>query len=197
MRLTCCDVKGETIFSFEGDMSVQAIRREWKNLKRLEQILWDEKLVVMPRTEKWKQAQQITYWVNDLSRHIERLYKVANAKPKPKSDVVEFKGFVNYVLTEEDKIAYQSWEVDDHDLFLLVAGDNQTGYKLGTSFNAKNDTFQATYMCVDPTSANAGYILSAFAPDWYNALKTLCFKHNVILECVWDVEKVKVSNNWG
>lgn len=109
----------------------------------------------------------------------------------------QFKGFINYVLNEDDKVRFKSWDVDDHDLWLLLSGDIQNGYKLTTSFNSQNDTYSATYMCNDASSPNLGFCLSAFAPDWYTAVKSLVFKHNEILGCVWGQEKVRDLSKWG
>lgn len=178
-------------------MSVQALRKEINEL-----IRWEKAVFYFAHhpDAKWSRASQadtVTHWVNEISAQIERIYKVANAKKAKESGKVEFKGFVNYTLTDEEKENFALWGVDDHDLFLLIAGDNQTGYKLTMTFNSQNDNFQASYMCLDPESPNAGYILSAFAPDWYTALKVLTFKHNVVLDCQWNIEKAKAKNAWG
>lgn len=178
-------------------MSIQDIRRCIRTFEFWERAFFRARDDPKEFASKYEAAQVITNWVNSYGLFIERTYTMAKAKVTPKLGKVDFKGFVNYVLSKEDKVTYTDWEVDDHDLFLLIAGDNQTGYKLGMSFNAQNDTFVATYMCNDSTSPNAGYMLSAFAPDWYNALKTLCFKHNVILGCVWKVDTLKDQQNWG
>lgn len=178
-------------------MSVQAIRKELAEFRRWEREFFRAR----DRPDKsWTKAQVceiVSYWVNSFGHLIEGVYAVANAKSKPKNGKVDFKGFVNYRLSEEDKENFMAWEYDDHDLFLLIAGDNQQGYKLTMSFNSENDTFVATYMCNDPESPNAGYCLSAYGNDWYLALKTLTFKHNVVLEGQWNVDKAKQQDSWG
>lgn len=185
-------------FSFkELEMSVQSVRRGIANIVRLEAIIWAEKGVVVPRDKRWEQARTLEFWFNDLVRHIEGCYMPAKKIAASEKKQAEFKGFVNYVLSAEDKEMFSKWDVDDHDLFLLAAGGCQQGYKMGVSFNPKNDTFTATFMCTDSDSPNAGYILSAFAPDWYNAVKSLLFKHDVVLYGIWNVEKAKDLNNWG
>ena len=122
---------------------------------------------------------------------------MAGAKTTPKLPDAEWKGFINYVLSEADKAEYDKWEIHDHDLWLLVAGHEQCGYKLSCSFNGKNDTFNANYICNDTTSPNKGYCLSAFAPDWYHAIRVLAFKHEVILDGVWVGKESKQQNLWG
>lgn len=178
-------------------MSIQSIRRDLAVVANLEKQIWSERGVRLPAGKRWEQARTIEYWFNDLPRHIERCYMPAKKLDVKKPTEVAFRGFVNYVLSAADKENYGNWDVDDHDLFLLAAGCIQQGYKMGVSFNSKNDTFTATLFCTDSDSPNAGYILSAFAPDWYNAVKSLIYKHDVVLDGVWDVEKSKSENNWG
>lgn len=178
-------------------MSVQSIRRELANIARLEHQIWAERSIIPARDKKWEQARTVEYWWNDLPRHIERCYVPAKKAVPKVEQRVEFKGFVNYVLSAADKEAFGHWDVDDHDLFLLAAGCVQSGYKMGISYNGKNDTFTATLMCTDGDSGNAGLILSAFAPDWYNAVKSLIFKHDVVLDGAWGAAQSVNENNWG
>lgn len=178
-------------------MGVLAIREEIKRFQGLERALSAERDVVYIRSERWKQAKTVEFWLDNLLWFIERAYTVAGAKVTKKTDFPEFKGYVNYVLSDENKAVFSSWDIDDHDLWLLVAGHNQCGYKLSVSFNPKNDTFNATYMCNDTSSPNAGFCLSAFAPDWYNAVKILAFKHDVVLDGVWNGQVAKQGALWG
>lgn len=178
-------------------MSVQAVREEIARFKGIELVLTNERRKEFLRADKWDQARTVEMWLGSLVWFIERAYMAAGSKPKPKSEYPEFKGYVNYVLSEGDKTAYSGWDVDDHDLWLLIAGHQQCGYKLSVSFNPKNDTFNATYICNDLASPNAGYCLSAFAPDWYNAVKVLAFKHDIVLDGVWKGENAKEANLWG
>ena len=178
-------------------MGIQSVREAVSRFTRLCDHLTIEKGITVEREAKWEQARTVDYWLNDLLYRLEWSYIVATGKTPAKHEQQEWKGFVNYVLSDEDKTQYSTWNVDDHDLWLLVAGHQQCGYKLSVSFNAKNDTFSATYLCNDEQSANKGYCLSAFAPDWYNAVKILAFKHDVVLDGNWVGKESKPKNNWG
>lgn len=178
-------------------MSVQEIRAAWEDYHRWSKTLGKD-LALWPKG--WTgamQAETAEYWVFLLGQKAEAILMAAKAAPKPARKQPEFKGFVNYVLSDVDKEAYKVWSVDDHDLFLLLAGELTAGYKFSCSYNSQNDTHVATFMCNDDSNPNAGYCLSAYAPDPYHALKTLMFKHVEVLGSVWGGEKVKEAATWG
>ncbi len=178
-------------------MSVQEIRKAVHELKRLEYVFFH----MVKHGSEWGTPVMCAHfaetWLNDLPRVARKVYAVSKAKTEVKSFNGNFKGFVNYVLSEADKAEYKKWDVDDHDLWLAMSSDLMSGYKLSVSYNKQNDTFTATYMCNDTDSPNVGYCLSAFAPDWYNAVRSLVFKHNIVLDCVWNLDKAKDQNSWG
>lgn len=142
-------------------------------------------------------VQTVEHWMDNLGKETEKIMVAAKAKKANANDKKEFKGFVNYLLSVDDKNAFKEWEVDAADLLLLVAGDVSEGYKMGVSYNPQNSTFVATYMCNSDDSPNAGYMLSAFAPDWFNAVKSLVFKHQHVLGCIWPVGKAAERDSWG
>lgn len=118
--------------------------------------------------------------------------------PAKKFDNTTFKGFVNYKPTEEDYERFQAWDIHDGDLFLLLSEIVSSGYKQGTSYNADNQTFNATLICGDKDSPNYNYGMSAFAPSWYDALRLLIYKHTVIFAYEWDVQASnKNASKWG
>lgn len=178
-------------------MSVQEIRK-WVNLamNMREHFMCHWEGVEYPKAP----AARVE-WVNSTFRLWELYWdmakKTANAAPAVKQTKVDFKGFCNYVLTDADKEKYKVWDVDDHDLWDVLATCLQSGYKISTSYNAQNDTYSATLMCNDAQSVNAGYCLSAFAPDVYHALRTLIFKHTEVLEFDWQSATVKEQDKWG
>lgn len=186
------------LFSFqEVGVSVQEIRKRVREFRRTERMFFYRR----DHPEKELTPQATAQWLSQLGEfmygEMSAIMAATKAPAQRKSGPVEFKGFVNYVLSEEDKTAFKAWDVDDHDLWLLLATDIQIGYKLSVSYNKQNDTFSATYMCNDPGSQNAGYCLSAFAPDWYNAVKSLVFKHNEVLDTIWNTERATEQSKWG
>lgn len=149
------------------------------------------------KCRKDMKAETITFWLEGLGKKVEALSMAAKAVKKNVPGKTEWKGFVNYVLSVDDKVRFGKWDIDDKDLFSLVAGDVSSGYKISVSFNSQNDTFVASYMCNADGDPNQGYMLSAFAPDWYYAVRSLCFKHNVVLEGVWPIGKAAEKDSWG
>lgn len=134
----------------------------------------------------------------DCLYHLRRvMFDMAKASQQPARGNTEFKGFVNYKLTVEEKEAYAAWDLHDHDLFDLLALDAQQGYKLTVSWNDQNETFTATYMCQDKDSPNYGYCLSSFAPDWYNAVRVTAFKHTEVLKSAWPISSKQKTDDWG
>ena len=178
-------------------MSVQAIRKQAMQFRMLERAFFCLRDFPSPDDTNSLRATFVTSWVGQIERDVRAIFAAAKAKVEGKTPASEFKGFVNYVLTEDDKAGYNAWGLDDHDLWLLLTADIQAGYKFSCSYNKQNDTFSATYMCNDALSPNAGYCLSAFAPDWYNAVKSLIYKHNEVLGGLWNLEKAKEQARWG
>lgn len=178
-------------------MSVQSVWRAKAYAERLKKEFVNPRSSIRTMGKGVKTAQEIDSYFRCVYNLRSVMFAMAKTASTSRNGKTDFKGFVNYVLTAEDKELYQKWEADDHDLWLLLATDIQGGYKLTVGYNSQNDTFNATYMCNDPDDKNAGYCLSAFAPDWYNAVKSLVFKHNEILQCVWPIDGKTVGNNWG
>lgn len=110
----------------------------------------------------------------------------------------EWKGFVNLKLNEEQKALFLSWDVHDDDVWLLFTGLLTEGYKISSSYNGQNSTYNVLLTCNNPSSPNAGFGLSAYSPNWYNAVRLALFKHEVIFQGVWDLKKAQSpDDNWG
>lgn len=178
-------------------MSVQAVRGAIKALRYNCRLLATFAHTGFEGERPLTIAYTVDHWFFYQERLIGQIMAAAKTTKKNVNDKKEFKGFVNYVLTVDDKASFKKWEIDDTDVFLLVAGDVSEGYKMGVSYNAQNSTFVATYMCNSDDNPNAGYMLSSFAPDWFNAVKSLVFKHHVILENLWPTGKAAERDSWG
>jgi hypothetical protein len=72
------------------------------------------------------------------------------------------------------------------------------GYKQGSSFDADKGMFNATYICNDADSPNYGHGLSAYAPTWYDAMRLLAYKHEVVFDRLWVGDgKESARSKWG
>lgn len=113
-------------------------------------------------------------------------------KPSPKSSAakpteLEWGGFINLRLTELQKNDFKIWFTDNNDTVsdrvesLLI-----DGFKLSIAFNADNDTFSASVIGCLLVSSQKRYAVSAYAPNWWQAIALVIYKHFVIAEQKWD-----------
>lgn len=105
--------------------------------------------------------------------------------PKKTEKRAEWVGFVDVKLTSEQDEAFDSWDLEDEDVLLLLGSTVAEGYKFTLAYNGSNDNFSASLTGGLPTGENAGYTLSAFAETWYEAIKYLMFKHSVVCDGDW------------
>lgn len=122
--------------------------------------------------------------------------KVATAKGKEVKKA-EFKGFANIELTLEQKGEMREWIRDVEAVQVELDEMLASLYKVTVMKSEATGGYQATAFCTDAGSANAGYILSAFAPHWYDAMACLAFKHAVVCEGVWPIGDGEGKDVWG
>lgn len=115
-----------------------------------------------------------------------------------KKQQVQWRGFKDVRLTDAQRDAYENWDCHDADVYQLAAEAVSSGYKFTCSYNGSNDTYTATITGQSGVGVQAaGFSLSAFAPDWYNAVRTLMYKHWVVLDGDWSKIEVSASERWG
>lgn len=134
--------------------------------------------------------------LTEASWYTERLReKLGMAKRESKE--VTWQGFVDVKLTAVEKDVYGQWDVQDDDLWVLVVDAIGSGHKLSITYNRQNDQFVASFTGQTGTKGNEGFTLSAYAKDWYNAIRVLAYKHAILLESDWTRAAVRVSDNIG
>lgn len=106
-------------------------------------------------------------------------------------------GFVNVMLTSEQREAYAAWDVADQDVWDGVATYVASGYKLSLAFNKQNDKFTATLTGQPEAGANSGYAVSGFANDPYSATRVLLFKVACVLTDAWLDYKSDLADDIG
>lgn len=118
--------------------------------------------------------------------------------PKKVLKDIDWKGFINRKLNDAEKELFLSWDVHDDDVWLLFTGLLTEGYKISSSYNGQNSTYNVLLTCNQPSNPNAGFGLSAYSPNWYQAVRLALFKHEVIFHGKWDLNQAHVpSDNWG
>lgn len=122
------------------------------------------------------------------SFHIEFYERLIMAKKK--SVVQEFKrtewkGFLEFHLTDAHLLAADEWEATDTDLLEWYCEMTVQGYKITGSHKSESGDSTATMMAGDLQGELSGWALSAKGRDGREALKLLMYKHNYALETDW------------
>lgn len=165
----------------------QGIRRLWGEMSdlrthppsRRDDLLWNVKVSLS--------------WLETYTRELREEMGMANKKVTENGWI----GFVDVTLTSDEKELFGAWDIHDEDLWLLLVDAMVGGHKVSLSYNKQNETFGASFTGVSPDGENKGYTLSAFAADWYTAVRVLMFKHSVILHGVWENARQREGERIG
>lgn len=144
--------------------------------------------------DQWEAARRVELDMWELGLYVQG----DDVAKKKDQQQIPWRGFKDVRLTDAQRDAYEHWDIHDGDVYELCAAAVAGGFKFTCSYNHSNDTYTATLTgqagCPD---AAKGYSMSAFAPAWYDAVRTLMFKHEAILEGDWSKIEVAESNRWG
>lgn len=100
---------------------------------------------------------------------------------KTETEYPEFKGFVNFSLTEKEKQAGQKW-VSEVDFLDQISRIVLEAYKLSLSLD-KNDRFIASLSTKH--GVNKGWVLTARGSSWDVAAGRALYLHIVIFDGTW------------
>jgi len=128
-----------------------------------------------------------------------RKKELGNGKEQAVNGRGNFRGFIQHNLTAEEKRAYEKWEVSPDELWDSIERVIDSGYKLSTSHDDYNSTRQASLTCNNPKHNDYGWVLVARAPDSFNAIALVMFKHLVLLGGDWTEfhARAKEKSSWG
>lgn len=172
--------------------------KDFKAARR--QVHADRKALTELRKQGKLSIADWVWFVNATIHHLqtdsERLRELLGmpAKGREQSSWV---GFVDIKLTNEEKEQFSAWDVNDEDLWIIFEDVIRTGHKVAVTYNKQNDNFVASFTGLEANKTNAGYTLSAFAPNWYAAVRVLVFKHSMILEGDFGNAKGRKSDEIG
>lgn len=122
--------------------------------------------------------------------------KISAAKGKERKKA-EFKGFANVELSLEQKAEMREWIRNVDEVQVELDEMFASLYKMSVVKSEVTGGYQATAFCQDDSSPNAGYILSSFAPHWWDAMACLAYKHAIVCEGVWPVTEGEGKDVWG
>lgn len=97
----------------------------------------------------------------------------------------EWKGFLEYRLSDTELLTAEEWDVSDTDLVEGVVNLTAKGYKLTVTYSSKTGAATATLMAGNEQGKLSGWALSARGRDGRDALKLLFYKHWHALEEDW------------
>lgn len=175
-------------------MSVEQTRRLKREIARCIRFL--SALRHDPR-QKWG---DVSFYIQATLLHIEEYQaelRERNGMPKQENKRAEWQGFADVKLTSEEKETYKGWDIHDEDLWIIVVDSISSGHKLSVTYNKQNDQFVASFTGQAGTGKNEGFTLSAYAKNWYDAIRVLAFKHSVLLEGVWAAAANRQSDDIG
>lgn len=112
------------------------------------------------------------------------------------SDLIPFKGFVNYTPSDSDKKEFDHARSTKDIAGLYWARVCEAGYKLSTVYVEKNHCHSATLFCKDTASDFAGYCLSVRAGDPITAVERLLWVHCDKLREDWSNALVDDGQDW-
>lgn len=128
---------------------------------------------------------------------LEKVLREKLGMPKKDDRQIQWRGFIECKFTDSEKDLFTQWDVHDNDLFLLLSEAVSAGHKLSISFNKQNETYVASFTGNEGTDKHEGYTLSAYAGDWYIAVRALLFKHCVLLGSEWSSATERPTERLG
>jgi len=114
---------------------------------------------------------------------------------------VQFKGFIDFRVSDESKQRYLAWLEDFNftQLWSILEDYMDRMYKVSFSFDSYNTAYTATLTCNDPSHPDAGWCLTARGETLEQALTTVIWKDTVAITNNWTDEKQasQQSKKWG
>jgi hypothetical protein len=98
---------------------------------------------------------------------------------------IEFKGYIDCILSKEQKDDWKSRVYSDTEILDAFERLEDSGYRLGCSWDEYNECYSATLSPTDSNDPNAGYILTGRGRDARGAASQLLYKHLIVLDGDW------------
>lgn len=99
--------------------------------------------------------------------------------PKKSSERKPFKwqGYVNINIAEKEETSFKNYLADSSTVYDDMTHVLVDGYSIKIHADDKDETIRASLTCFDDKDPNFGYVVGAFAGDWYTAVAVLMYKH--------------------
>lgn len=104
---------------------------------------------------------------------------------KDKREQVQISKWVNYRLNEDDKANLAAEPLTMEQVIQEFATRVFAGYRLSVAYDEYSSAMQASLVCVDKDSPDAGIGISSRHPDLDWALRSLLYKLQVVGDGKW------------
>jgi len=113
--------------------------------------------------------------------------KQENATPKPKSNTPRFNDvtFVNWALSDQEKVDVKAWNFTHDDLNEALIALVEGGYKVTFSYDTFNTCYSCAFVPTKDAKSNQGYILSGKGSTPLKAFKQCAYIHYHIMGEEW------------
>jgi len=133
-------------------------------------------------------------WHHIRLRRLIGTWKPDMAKKKAK---FEWKGYVNVTVSETEATALKTYMADDKLVFQEMSQVIVEGYTIKIYYDDVKANFRASLTCYKVDDDNYGFMLGAFADDWYTALVVLLFKHYRVAKETWSDYQQQDTRSYG
>lgn len=151
-------------------------------------------IVIRHRAEAFYNFNKLIKEIHEETWEMAKNVKAANKKELKKA---EFVGFANVELNADEKAEMRQWILETEQVQVELDEMLASLYKVSVQKSEALGSYQATAFCMDAKSPNAGLILSAYAPHWWDAMACLAYKHAVKCEGIWEVDADSEPDAWG
>ena len=107
--------------------------------------------------------------------------------------------FVKHSITREEKALFETWDVTPDDLWDMLNRLADSEYKVSVNYDDYNKCVTCSVACRNKSHRDFQLILTARAPDGYNAIRLALFKHFILLSESWLDwhEREGIDDVWG
>lgn len=118
-------------------------------------------------------------------------------KSNKKTNTFTFNGYANIGIPDSMSNLVEQHIKDAQAIFEEVNTLAVDGYSIKIYHDSEQGNFRASLTCMNAEDDNYGFVLSAYAADWFTALAVLTFKHFDVAKENWQDYTQKSTGGWG
>lgn len=122
---------------------------------------------------------------------------MATKKSNKKTTKFEFKGYANINVPEAHHNQIEKHIANSQGVYEEINTLAVDGYSIKIYYDSEQENFRASITCMNAEDGNFGYVLGAYAGDWYTALAVLTYKHFDVAKENWLEFTAEKTKGWG